>query len=153
MAGAGLAELSRHPWQYEAIEPIPLELQRLWRQQLRRHRNHAAPGSGCIALCAISPCQTTNPSPLSPTAFFAFDLRQEPYEVILQVRICAGGRRQRRFQPRSSGTEAARFRSECRSAGSPTCASRGGLDRFQSRGARWHVPREGVLFFAFPEPP
>jgi hypothetical protein len=31
---------------------------------------------------------------------FAFDSRQEPYEVILHVRICAGGRRQRRFLPR-----------------------------------------------------
>jgi hypothetical protein len=31
---------------------------------------------------------------------FTFDLRQEPYEVILHVRICAGGRRQRRSLPR-----------------------------------------------------
>ncbi len=31
---------------------------------------------------------------------FAFDSRQEPYEVILHVRICAGGRRQRRSLPR-----------------------------------------------------
>ncbi len=30
----------------------------------------------------------------------ALDSRQEPYEVILHVRICAGGRRQRRFLPR-----------------------------------------------------
>jgi hypothetical protein len=33
---------------------------------------------------------------------FTFDLRQEPYEVILHVRICAGGRRQRRSLPRYS---------------------------------------------------
>ena len=30
------------------------------------------------------------------------DSRQEPYEVILHVRICAGGRRQRRSLPQSS---------------------------------------------------
>ena len=33
-------------------------------------------------------------------ADFAFDSRQEPYEVMLHVRICAGGRRQRRSLPR-----------------------------------------------------
>ena len=32
---------------------------------------------------------------------FALDSRQEPYEVILHVRICAGGRRKRRSLPRS----------------------------------------------------
>jgi hypothetical protein len=31
----------------------------------------------------------------------AFDSRQEPYEVIPHIRICAGGRRQRRFLPQS----------------------------------------------------
>ncbi len=31
---------------------------------------------------------------------FALDSRQEPYEVMLHVRICAGGRRQRRSLPR-----------------------------------------------------
>ena len=33
---------------------------------------------------------------------FALDSRQEPYEVILHVRICAGGRRKRRSLPRYS---------------------------------------------------
>ena len=37
-------------------------------------------------------------------AAFALDSRQEPYEVILHVRICAGGRRQRRSLPRSAGS-------------------------------------------------
>ena len=32
----------------------------------------------------------------------AIDSRQEPYEVVLQVRICAGGRWQQRFLPRSN---------------------------------------------------
>ena len=35
---------------------------------------------------------------------FTLDSRQEPYEVILHVRICAGGRRQRRFLPQSRFT-------------------------------------------------
>ncbi len=35
-----------------------------------------------------------------PTNAFASDSRQDPYEVILPVRICAGGRWQQRSLPR-----------------------------------------------------
>ena len=45
---------------------------------------------------------------LIQTNDFALDSRQEPYEVMLHVRICAGGRRQRRSLPRSTLTESVR---------------------------------------------
>ena len=52
----------------------------------------AGPGNACSALRGIT---FLAPSSfiLIPTNDFAIDLRQEPYEVVLQVRICAGGRR------------------------------------------------------------
>jgi hypothetical protein len=56
----------------------------------------------------------------------ALDSRQEPYEVVSHVRICAGGRRQRRFLPQSRAAITSR----------PCCESfprRGGC-----RGGRWN---------------
>ena len=38
---------------------------------------------------------------IAPSGRGAFNSRQEPYEVVPHVRICAGGRRQRRFLPQS----------------------------------------------------
>ena len=51
-----------------------------------------------------SPPSTTNPPSLSHTNDFTPDSRQEPYEVILHVRICAGGRPQGRSLPRYAET-------------------------------------------------
>jgi hypothetical protein len=55
----------------------------------------AGTGRGCSGLPA-----GIFPVPASPTRIlnndFAPDLRQEPYEAVPHVRICAGGRRQRR---------------------------------------------------------
>ena len=57
------------------------------------------PGNGCIVL-RDSICPVLASSIRIPISDFALDSRQEPYEVILHVRICAGGRRQRRSLPR-----------------------------------------------------
>src|SRR5690349_9604857 len=56
-------------------------------------------GKGCNG-SKPSICQFRRLRILIPRIDFALDSRQEPYEVILHVRICAGGRRQRRSLPR-----------------------------------------------------
>ena len=99
----GLAELSCRPQQHQ---PHPA-LRR------RSHSNcgfrcfdaaanevaTAGRGRGCSALPGVI-FPVPGSSILIRTNDFALDSRQEPYEVILHVRICAGGRRQRRSLPR-----------------------------------------------------
>jgi len=60
---------------------------------------HAGPRIGGINLF-VAICRRRVSSIRIPTIVFAIDLKQEPYEVVLQVRICAVGGQQGPSLPR-----------------------------------------------------